>query len=253
MLIPCIHVVGSPVTALSSAEQIARMREWAAARSSRVVCVANVHMLMEAHWHSDFAEVLKRADLVTPDGMPLVWMMRRLGQRDQDRLPGLDIFLEVCRAAEIDQTPIFFLGSTDNVLTRIEARLRQEFPALVIAGIESPPFRPLTMEENEALIERINASGAGAVFVALGCPKQERWMDDHRGRIHAVMIGLGGAFPVYAGIHKRAPAMVRKAGLEWAYRLVQEPTRLWRRYRDTNIPFIGLALRQLASAKHPRH
>jgi N-acetylglucosaminyldiphosphoundecaprenol N-acetyl-beta-D-mannosaminyltransferase len=212
-----------------------------------MVCVANVHMVMEAHRDPSFANVLQRADLVTPDGMPLVWMMRRLGKPEQDRMAGLDILMALCETAEADGTSIYLLGSTDEVLTEIISRMRQSYPRLHIAGFESPPFRPLSQEEDDAIVDRINSSSAGFVFVALGCPKQERWMSDRQGRVQAVMIGLGGAFPVYAGVHKRAPRWIREAGWEWAYRLIQEPRRLWRRYWETNLPFISLAFRQLAS------
>lgn len=228
------------------------MQEWASKRHSRVVCIANVHMLMEAHNDSGFAQVLNRADLVSPDGMPLVWMLRKLGKPDQDRMAGLDVFLALCRAAQSQSTGIYFLGSTEDVLSSIESRLRAEFPSLYIAGLESPPFRPLSNEEDQAMINRINESGAGFVFVALGCPKQERWMDAHRGQIQAVMVGLGGAFPVYAGAHKRAPLWIRQSGLEWAFRLMQEPNRLWRRYWNTNFSFIILAVRQLVSSRLSR-
>jgi N-acetylglucosaminyldiphosphoundecaprenol N-acetyl-beta-D-mannosaminyltransferase len=248
--LPVQPVIGIPVTALRFDDQVEIMHQWAINRASRVVCVANVHMLMEAHRDPAFSEVMHRVDLVSPDGMPLVWMLRHLGKPDQDRMAGLDVFHALCCRAEKTGTSIFFLGSTPDVLSAIESRLHVEFPRLIIAGLESPPFRPLTDVEDQALIERINESGAGLVFVALGCPKQEKWMDGHRGRVHSVMIGLGGAFPVYAGIHKRAPNWVRKSGLEWAYRLAQEPRRLWRRYWDTNLPFTLLALRQLISAKN---
>lgn len=228
------------------------MQSWAKSRESRVVCVANVHMLMEAHQHPEFRQVLDRADLVAPDGMPLVWMMRWQGVPNQDRLAGLDIFFALCQRAQAEGISIYFLGSTADTLTRIDERLRLDFPRLRIAGLESPPFRPLSEEEDQALIERVNASGAGLVFVALGCPKQEFWMDAHRGRISSVMVGLGGAFPVYAGIHMRAPLWLRRAGLEWVFRLMQEPKRLWKRYWHTNLPFIMLAARQLADLRKTR-
>lgn len=243
--LPTQTVLNSPVTALRFDKQIHTMLDWASRRESRIVCVANVHMLMEAHWNSKMAEVLNSADLVTPDGMPLVWMMKLLGRQEQDRVAGMDIFLGLCEQAQALNISLFFVGSVTPILERIKQRLKQDFPHLKIAGMEPLPFRPLTPMEDEALIQTINASGAGLVFVSLGCPKQEYWMAQHHGKIKAVMLGVGGVFPVYAGIHKRAPRRIRNLGLEWLYRFLQEPRRLFNRYIKTIPPFIWLATRQL--------
>lgn len=245
MTLPITQVIGHPVTALSFNAQIETILGWAKARLSKVVCVANVHMLVEACQHLEFESVLQNADIVTPDGMPLVWMMRLLGISQQDRVAGLDILVKTCQMAESAGVSVYFLGSEASVLERIRTKLKLEFPNLQIAGMEPLPFRPLTSAEDEALIEQVNESGAGVVLIALGCPKQEYWMAAHKHKIQAVMIGLGGAFPVYAGMHHRAPRWVRQVGLEWLYRLIQEPQRLWRRYATTIPPFIYLALRQL--------
>jgi N-acetylglucosaminyldiphosphoundecaprenol N-acetyl-beta-D-mannosaminyltransferase len=242
---PTQWIIGFPVTALPFNSQIDLILQWAGNRLSKVVCVANVHMLMEANGNTEFASVLEEADLVTPDGMPLVWLMNLLGNTDQDRVAGMDVLIALCNRASAANTSIFFLGSQSEILERMRTRLQKEFPRLSIAGMEPLPFRPLTAEEDEAIIRRINDSGAGIVFISLGCPKQEVWMHQHRGKIQAVMLGLGGAFPVYAGIHKWAPYWVRKTGFEWFYRLMQEPRRLWRRYSQTIPPFIYLATKQL--------
>lgn len=243
--LPVKKLIKSPVTALPFNDQIAIMLNWASLRQSKVVCAANVHMLVEAYEHQEFASVLENADLVTPDGMPLVWMMRWMGVRDQGRITGIDIFLALSQLAPQKNISIFFLGCEPEVLDSMRKRLESEFPYLQIAGMEPLPFRPLTQAEDEAIIQKINRSGAGFVFVALGCPKQEYWMAQHQGKIQAVMIGLGGAFPMYAGIKKRAPGWMQKLGLEWFYRLIQEPRRLWHRYWHSNRIFIGLALKQL--------
>jgi N-acetylglucosaminyldiphosphoundecaprenol N-acetyl-beta-D-mannosaminyltransferase len=242
---PTQSVIGTPITALSFDSQIDLMLNWASHHASKYICVANVHMVMEAYRKSDFASVLSAADMVTPDGMPLVWLMSRMGGYRQDRVAGMDILLGLFRNAPNKNISIFFLGSEQQTLDRIRDRLQQEFPAVRIAGMEPLPFRPLTPEEDAAVVQKINDSGAGIVLVCLGCPKQEIWMHQHRGQIQAVMIGLGGAFPVYAGDRKWAPIWVRKAGLEWFYRLIQEPRRLWKRYYSTIPPFIFLALKQL--------
>ncbi len=244
-LLPVKKLIISPLTALPFDAQIATMLDWASRHESKAVCVANVHMLIEAYEHTEFASVLENADLVTPDGMPLVWMMRLMGVRDQERVAGLDILLALCQLAPLQNISIFFLGCENDLLSRIRARLESEFPSLQIAGMEPLPFRPLTQAEDNAVIQKINESGAGFVLVALGCPKQEYWMAQHKGKIQAVMIGLGGAFPMYAGIFKRAPRWMQNLGLEWLYRLSQEPGRLWSRYWHTNKIFIGLAIKQL--------
>jgi N-acetylglucosaminyldiphosphoundecaprenol N-acetyl-beta-D-mannosaminyltransferase len=238
-------ILNSPVTALPFHEQIELMIQWAQERVSRVVCVANVHMLMEAYQKPEMGYVLQRADLVTPDGMPLVWMLKLLGVTNAERVAGLDILAAICTRAAEQQIPVFFLGSDRSTLKKMRERLDQDFPGLQIAGMEDLPFRPLTIEEDQAIVDQVNISGAGLVFVCLGCPKQEMWMTAHREKIQATMLGLGGAFPVYAGIQRRAPAWIRSWGLEWAYRLVQEPRRLWKRYVMTIPPFSWLAAKQL--------
>ncbi len=250
--LPSKRVLDFPITALRFDEQIQTILKWAEAKESKTVCVANVHMLMEAYWNPDFATVLKNADIVTPDGMPLVWMMKLLGARSQDRVAGMDILLELCNHAQKNNLSVFFVGSQIEILSRMRKRFETEFPQLKIAAMEPLPFRPLTADEDSALIEKINSSGASLVLVSLGCPKQEKWMAQHQDKIQAVMLGLGGVFPVYAGIHKRAPQMVRNLGLEWLYRIVQEPRRLWRRYVQTIPPFVWLAVKQLLTSNPPK-
>ena len=243
-----MDVIGSSVTALTFDAQIEKMLEWGSSHQSKVVCVANVHMLIEAYCHPELSNVLKSADLVTPDGMPLVWMLRLMGAREQNRVAGMDILFSLCHLAPKRNISVFFLGSEASILEKMRKKLEQKFPNLKIAGMEPLPFRPLTAAEDEAIIQKINESGASLVLVSLGCPKQEYWMNQHKGKIQAVMIGLGGVFPVLAGVHKRAPLWIRQSGLEWLYRLIQEPRRLWKRYSTTNTLFIWLALKQLLTS-----
>jgi N-acetylglucosaminyldiphosphoundecaprenol N-acetyl-beta-D-mannosaminyltransferase len=238
-------IIGAPITAIPFEKQVALICDWAKQQQSRFVCVANVHMVVEAHWRPEFASVLKQADLVTPDGMPLVWILKALGAFRQDRVAGMDLFLVLCDRATQLNIPIFFLGSQQEILDRMRVRLNHRFPHLPIAGMEPLPFRPLKPDEQAAIEKKITQSGAGLVFVSLGCPKQEAWMNQAKGHVPAVMLGVGGVFPVYAGIHKRAPRWMREGGLEWLFRFVQEPRRLWKRYLSTNTIFIFLAIRQL--------
>lgn len=240
-------VINVPVTALPRQEQISTMMKWAKSNLSKVVCIANVHMLIEAYQDQQFGAVLRHADIVSPDGMPLVWMLRFLGAVQQDRVAGVDVLEDLCKKAIVDNVSVYFVGSHASILSKMEARLNRDFPDLKIAGMEPLPFRPMTFEEDQQLVQDLNQSGAGLVFVSLGCPKQEKWMSKHKEKVSAVMVGLGGAFPVYAGIHRRAPKFFRHAGLEWLYRLGQEPGRLWKRYATTIPLFMWLVLKQVAA------
>ncbi|PZD71171.1 N-acetylglucosaminyldiphosphoundecaprenol N-acetyl-beta-D-mannosaminyltransferase [Acaryochloris thomasi RCC1774] len=244
-----IPVTDIDIHALSLNQHVQQIIRWAKQNMSRSVCVANVHMLMEAHWNNTFRQILRSADLVTPDGMPLVWMLRLLGAYGQERVAGMDLFTGLCQEAQSQNVSIFCVGSQTQILAKMRCRLENEYPALQIAGMEPLPFRSLTAREDRDLTNQINQTQAGLLFVSLGCPKQEQWIAQHRGKINATMIGLGGVFPVYAGIHKHAPQWVRTSGLEWAYRLCQEPRRLWRRYASTIPPFIWLAIQQLIRCK----
>lgn len=242
---PRLDIIGSKVTAAPFDVLTDVILDWARRRLSKYICVANTHMLVEAHQRPSFGEIVQQADVVTPDGMPLVWMLRLMGAKNQDRVAGLDLLQTLCHKAEKEEVSVYFLGSMDLILQKMRSRLQSEYPDLVIADMEPLPFRPLTLEEDQSLIQRVNASGAGLVMIALGCPKQECWMAAHKDQINAVMIGLGGAFPVYAGIQHRAKGWVRHMGMEWFYRLIQEPKRLWKRYA-TSIPmFIYLAIKQI--------
>lgn len=240
-----VEVVGTPVSSTSFDELRLLVSAWTTNRESRFVCVANVHMLVEAADDPNFRDVLRSADLVVPDGMPLVWMMRFFGFKSQGRMAGLDVLSTVCDIAAEKQIPVYFIGSTDEVLEKIRARALDEYKGLHIAGIYSPPFRDLSREEEEAIADKINSSEAKIVFVGLGCPKQELWMARHKHLINGVMFGIGGAFPVYAGLLKRAPRLIRNLGFEWLYRLLQEPQRLWKRYWYTNTKFTKMAIQQL--------
>ena len=246
---PTQRVVGFPISTLSFEAHLDTLMRWAQRHLSKVVCVCNVHMLMEGNWQADFAEVLTDADLLTPDGMPLAWMTSLMNRQRQDRVAGMELMQGLCERSQTEKIGIFFLGSTPEMLSKIEQKLGQDYPSLRVAGMVSPPFRALSAKEEKAIVEEINASGAGLVFVSLGCPKQEHWMHRHRGQVQATMVGLGGAFSVYAGEKQWAPAWVRKYGLEWCYRLMQEPRRLWKRYASTIPPFLWLALKQVVKVR----
>ena len=249
-MIPKRKLLDIPVTCLPFEEQIMLMLRWAKIRASKVICLANVHMLIEAYRNPTFAKVLHDADLVTPDGKPLVIMLRKLGIKNQNQVAGFDVFLNLCDLAEQTGTKVYFLGSTEDILKKMKQKLNREYPILQIAGMKAPPnisIPEIINNKDLNLIEEINQSGAGIVFVCLGCPKQEIWMSQHQGTIQAVMIGVGAVFSMYAGINPRAPQWIQQAGLEWLYRLLQEPRRLWRRYSSTIPSFLYLAIKQLVA------
>jgi N-acetylglucosaminyldiphosphoundecaprenol N-acetyl-beta-D-mannosaminyltransferase len=205
---------------------------------SAIVCVANVHMFMEAQKDKELSNIINQADLVTPDGLPLCWALKLINGLDQERVAGMDLLPVLLEKAIINKIPVYFYGGTEEMINLAKIQFAEKYPELKVAGYYSPPFRELTKIEKEEIAAKINLSGAGLVFVILGCPKQEKWMVNMKGKIHAVMIGIGGAFPVLLGIQKRAPIWVQKSGLEWLFRLCQEPIRLVRRYMTTNTRFI---------------
>lgn len=242
-----LPVLGVPITAIGWDEALATLWSWAARHESRYVCICNAHSVVTASRDVSFRAAVVKADMATPDGAPVAWMLRRLGAGDQPRVNGPDLMWRYCREASGRGESIFLYGGTSATLERLADRLLASFPGLRIAGMRSPPFRPPTAEEDAADVAAINASGAGIVWVSLGCPKQELWMAAHAGRVHAVMVGVGAAFDFHAGTVARAPEWMRRSGLEWLHRLVSEPRRLWRRYLVTNSLFIWGAARQLLS------
>jgi N-acetylglucosaminyldiphosphoundecaprenol N-acetyl-beta-D-mannosaminyltransferase len=207
-------------------------------KESSYVCFTNVHMLMEAKQDKDFQHLLNKADIASPDGGPVSKLMKLLYGQHQDRVPGMDLMPRLLQEAERRGKSVFFYGSTDQVLEAVVAKTRTDQPGLRVAGYYSPPFRKLTHIEDTAITNMINDSGADIVFVALGCPKQERWMADHKGQVKACMLGVGQAYMTYAGLEKRLPKWARDLSLEWTYRLWQEPGRLWKRYLLTNSKFL---------------
>ena len=218
---------------------------WARAGLSRYVCIANVHMLMDAWDSADFRKIVNASDLTVPDGMPLVWMMRAKGERAQSRVYGPTLMLHVLAAAAQEKLPVGFYGGHPEVLNTLIDRMKALYDGLNVVFSYSPPFRELSPEEDEAFVEKINQSGAKILFVGLGCPKQEIWMGNHRGQVQAVMLGVGAAFDFHAGVKPQAPVWMQRLGLEWMFRLFTEPRRLWKRYLYHNPRFVVLAVADL--------
>jgi N-acetylglucosaminyldiphosphoundecaprenol N-acetyl-beta-D-mannosaminyltransferase len=212
-------------------------------KKSAYVCVANVHMFTEAYKDERFNQVINNASIVTPDGLPLTWGLLHFNNVVQERVAGMDLLPDLLKEMEKNNLPVYFYGGTEELLSKTHFFLKKNYPDLKLAGAYSPPFRPLTQPENDEIICNINKSAPGIVFVVLGCPKQEKWMAEMNGKINACMIGIGGALPVSIGLQKRAPKWMQRYGMEWLFRLFQEPKRLFKRYFYTNGLFFYLMTR----------
>lgn len=233
-------IVGSCINVTSYEDACNQIQSWAIAHTSCYIIAANVHVVMTAYWSPSYQQILNNAALVTPDGMPLVWALRLLGHPQATRVYGPDLMLAWCQRASEKQLSIFLYGGTETMLQKLQERLQSQFSQLIIAGAYAPPFIEQTLAEEAKDIERINASGANVIFVALGCPKQEYWMARQHNQIQAVMIGVGAAFAFHSGEVKQAPRWIMAVGLEWLYRLTVEPKRLWKRYFINNPAFVLL-------------
>jgi N-acetylglucosaminyldiphosphoundecaprenol N-acetyl-beta-D-mannosaminyltransferase len=220
-----------------------------AAEERGYVCVSNVHTVMAAQEDAELRAALESSTFNVPDGMPLVWALNLLGHSLRDRVYGPELMARACaRAAESGQRFYLYGGRNQGALVQLALNLRTRYPGIRIVGGYSPPHRPLTSEEEEQVAREINATDADVVWVGIGVPKQEKWMAAMRGRLSApVLIGVGAAFDFHAGLVPQAPPMLQNAGLEWAYRLVQEPRRLWRRYLRYNPRFVLALARQVVA------
>jgi N-acetylglucosaminyldiphosphoundecaprenol N-acetyl-beta-D-mannosaminyltransferase len=212
-----------------------------AAGARGYVTAAAVNLVMSAREDPAVADAVAAATLATPDGQPLVWALRALGHRHATRIYGPDLMASFCARAARGGVPIYLYGGRDaEALALLQARLRERFPGLTIAGAHSPPFRVLSEQEKADDAARIDASGAAVVWVGTGQPKQEKWMHEMRPRLAApLLVGVGAAFDFHAGLISQAPAWMQRSGLEWVYRLSREPRRLWRRYARYNPRFVA--------------
>lgn len=206
------------------------------------ICLSNVHTTVMAKKSKEYCKIQNSAFMALPDGSPLSLVQRMRGYKEAAAVPGPDLMPELWKRTEHMDIFHYFYGSTPETIEALKASLKERYPELKIAGMESPPFRPLTEKEDKEVIERINTSGASIVWVGLGAPKQEEWMYQHKGKIDAVMLGVGAGFDFHAGTVKRAPEWMRNHYLEWLYRLMQDPKRLWKRYVETNIKFIFMSI-----------
>lgn len=216
-------------------------------RCGSYVCVSNVHMCMEVFDSPAFADQVNGANLVIPDGRPIYWAQRILGARAAKQVRGLDVMAALCRQSAESQLKIgLYGGSSEALVAEVRRHLEASYPGVDVAYVYSPPFRALTETEDNVVVTAIETSGVDILFVGIGCPKQEKWMAAHVDRLGCVMLGVGAAFDFIIGAKRHAPRWMQVLGLEWVFRLLSEPRRLWKRYLTTNPRFCWYFLQQLA-------
>jgi N-acetylglucosaminyldiphosphoundecaprenol N-acetyl-beta-D-mannosaminyltransferase len=238
-------VLGVGISAVNPALALGTIAHWIERRERNYVCITGVHGVMESQRDSRLKGIHNRAGMVTPDGMPMVWMNRLRGNSQVARVYGPDLMLDVCSAGVARGWRHYFFGGGDGVADRLASALSVRYSGLIVAGTYTPPFRKMTEAEDQQLVDQINAARPDIVWVGLSTPKQEYWMSGHLGRLDApVMIGVGAAFDFNAGLKSQAPRWMQRSGLEWFYRLVTEPKRLWKRYLLNNPLFIIYVLMQ---------
>ena len=237
------RILGVNIAVTNMQDTVGLITEHIEELKGKFICLSNVHTTVMAEKNAEYRKIQNAAFLALPDGSPLALVQRLRGFKEAEQVAGPDLMPGIWKATEGTDIFHYFYGSTQETIDALEKKLREKYPGLKIAGMESPPFRPLTKEEDEAAVRRINDSGAAIVWVGLGAPKQEQWMYDHQNRVNALMLGVGAGFDFHAGTVKRAPGWMRRHYLEWLYRLCQDPRRLWKRYVGTNGKFILLAVR----------
>lgn len=249
---PRVDILGVRVSAINMDQALDVIDDWVTTGARRYVCVTGVHGVMESRRDPRLQQIHNEAGLVTPDGMPLVWWNKSRGWRHTGRVYGPDLMLACCDRSITAGYRHFFYGGNEGVADLLARQLTRRFSGLSVAGTYTPPFRPLTEQEDNEVVGRINDSGADIVWVGLSTPKQEYWMADHLNRIEApVMIGVGAAFDFHAGLKRQAPVWMQQSGLEWFFRLATEPRRLWKRYLYNNPAFVWLALQELWQSRSP--
>lgn len=233
------HILGMKVNPLTYTHATDQIEQWLTEDRTRFVSICSVNNVVTALRDPDLMAIENDADMVTTDGMPLVWHLKRKGHRDCSRVYGPTLMLHVLERAAQKGFPVYFYGCTDDVLEKLRRNLLEKFADLKIVGMFAPPFRALSEEENADHVRAINDSGARLVFVGISTPKQEFWMQKNRPHLNrCVILGVGAAFNFHAGLVKQAPPLIQRIGMEWAFRLVMEPRRLWRRYLFGNTYFL---------------
>jgi N-acetylglucosaminyldiphosphoundecaprenol N-acetyl-beta-D-mannosaminyltransferase len=240
-----VPILGVNVSAITMDDALQAVAGWVSARAPHYVCVTPAHSVMECHDHPDLRAIYNASGLTTPDGMAIVWLLKWKGQKNVSRVYGPDLLLALCEYGVSRGYRHYFYGGAPGVAERLAGLLAKRFPGLCVAGIESPPFRPATDQEDLETIERIRSAQADVVWVGIGSPRQERWMADHLEKLAVpALIGVGAAFDFLSGTKKQAPRWIQRSGLEWFYRFLQEPRRLFRRYILGYPRFVWLVVKE---------
>ena len=245
-----VNILGVSVNAVNMKLALQTIDEWISKCEANYVCVTGVHGVVESQRNEKLRRIHNTAGMVTPDGMPLVWLSRMKGYTFVDRVYGPDLMLAVCENSLLPGYRHFLYGGGKGVPELLADKLKSRFPELKVVGSFSPPFHAMTTEEDNQVVGMINAAHPDIVWVGLSTPKQELWMAEHVTRLSpSVLIGVGAAFDIHAGLKKQAPYWMQRRGLEWMFRLVIEPRRLGRRYLINNPVFILLILAQALGIK----
>lgn len=234
------NILGINVVVTNMRKTIDYIEENLEILKGKYICVTNVHTTVMAYEDNDYREIQNRAVLILPDGRPLSLISKNKGFKESERVTGPDLMNEIFKLSEINDYKHYFYGSTKETLKKLEKNLLQDYPKIKIVGMYSPPFKSNIELENEEIINQINSVKPDFIWVGLGAPKQEIWMSLHENVLDGVMIGVGAGFDYYAGNIKRAPKWMQRCSLEWVYRLIQDPKRLFSRYLITNSKFIYL-------------
>ncbi len=244
--LPVCTILGVRVCVTDMQEVVSLLKEHTEELRGKYICLSNVHTTVMAYEDAEYMAVQNGAAYALPDGKPLSAVSRKRGFYAARRVAGPDLMGEMFRDAQNNGTQLrhYFYGGSVETVRALEARLHAEYPSLRCAGFVSPPFRPLTGEEDADAVRLINESGADILWVGLGAPKQEKWMKAHEGKVRAVMLGVGAGFDFHAGTVKRAPKWMQRCSLEWLYRLIQDPGRLFKRYLKTNLKFLWLVCKE---------
>ena len=244
------NILGVGVSAIDMQQALHSIGQWIVARDPHYVCVTPAHAVMDCYRSSELRQIYNRSGLTTPDGMAIVWLLKWQGFRNVERVYGPDLLQAVCQQSLINGYSHYFYGGAPGVTERLSKKLLQKYHGLRIVGLDSPPFRDLKPDEDEAAVQRMRDANPDIIWIGLGSPRQERWMVDHLMRVGApVMIGIGAAFDFISGNKPQAPLWMQRNGLEWFFRLTSEPGRLWRRYLLNYPRFTMLVLLQLMGLK----
>lgn len=241
-LIPICNILGVNIAAINMEWLLKYIDQNLDDIKGDYICVSNVHTTVTSYEDDSYRDIQNSGLMAIPDGGPLSSVGQKRGYKEMQRTTGPSLMGEIFKISVEKGYRHYFYGSKEETLDLLQKKLEEHYPGIQIAGMYSPPFRPMTEEEDKVAVDRINESNADFVWIGLGAPKQEKWMAAHQGKINGLMIGVGAGFDYYAENIKRAPMWMQKCNLEWVYRLMQDPKRLFRRYWETNTKFIWNAV-----------